>query len=438
MNSQISGMLFSFSILTASLSPAVAQGTQLFPDKIVVGSGTDIRCELDKGLRITKAGEPVTARVVEPVYVGTVLAIPEGSTIQGHVSFVSTAPLSKRTGRLLSGDFTPPHTAHVAFDYVVFSDGTFLPVHTDATVGVSGLKTAKYLPKSQRPGVRDMVLHAAEPLREPNKLQRLREAAVTSLPYHPEYLDQGTIFDAILLDPITTPMPVQPPDDVGPSSGENYLRLRLLTPLKSQTIARGASVEATVSQPYYNADHLLLYPAGTKLEGTVSKAKSAGWMKKNGALRLYFHSVLTPDGTAGSLDATVTEVEAGGYQALAIGQEGDLKATTSLLTQLRAPLSLIGPSRALTDSTAWSRGGDGHKGFGLVGAGAAQVSAATAAGLGYYGAAMQIYSAFLAKGSNVELPANTPILLRVDEGSQSQGAGRFQPSLDLANRREPE
>src|SRR6516165_2730230 len=116
MNSQISGMLFSFSILTASLSPAVAQGTQLFPDKIVVGSGTDIRCELDKGLRITKAGEPVTARVVEPVYVGTVLAIPEGSTIQGHVSFVSTAPLSKRTGRLLRGYFTPPHTSQLAFD----------------------------------------------------------------------------------------------------------------------------------------------------------------------------------------------------------------------------------------------------------------------------------------------------------------------------------
>ena len=423
MKSQISGMLFSFSILTASLSPAVAQGTQLFPNSIVVGSGTDIRCRLDKGLRVTKAGEPVTARLVKPVYVGTVLAIPEGSTIQGHVSFVSTAPWSKRTGRLLSGDFTPPHAAHVAFEYVVFSDGSSLPIHTDATVGVSGLKTAKYLPKSQRPGVRDMVLDAAKPLREPNKLQRLREAALTSLPYHPEYLDQGTIFDAILLDPITTPLPVQPPADVDPSSGENYLRLRLLTPLNSQTIARGASIEATVSQPYYNADHFLLYPAGTKLEGTVSKVKSAQWMKKNGALRFYFHSVVTPDGTASSLDATVTEVEAAGYQDLAIGQEGDVRATTSLLTQLRAPLSLIGPSRALTDSTAWSRGEDGHKGFGLVGAGAAQVSAATAAGLGYYGASMQIYNAFLAKGSNVELPANTPILLRVGEGSQSQGVG---------------
>jgi hypothetical protein len=442
MKSHITGMLFSFSVLTASISLAVAQEAQPSANTIVVGSGNDLRCRLDKGLRITKAGEPITARLVEPVYVGTSLAIAEGSTIQGHVSSVSTAPLSKRTGRLLKGDFTPPQTANVTFDHLVLSDGTSLPIHTDTTVGVSGVKRTKYLPKSQRPGVRQKVKDAAEPLREPNKLQRLGEAAITSLPYHPEYLDQGTIFDAALLDPITTPKPAaQSRADVDPPSGENYLRLRLLTPLHSQMIARGASIEAAVSQPYYNSDHFLLYPAGTKLEGTVSKAKSADWMKKNGALLFSFHSALTPDGTASSLNATVTEIEAAGHQDLAIGQEGDVKATTPLFTQLRAPLSLIGPSRAVTDSTvdktAWSRAGEGHKGFGLVGAGAAQASAATATGFGYFGAAMKIYDAFLAKGSDVELPVNTPIFLRVNEGPQLSSVGPSLPLVDLVNHQEP-
>jgi hypothetical protein len=421
MKSLITSTLFSLSLLTACISPAVAQ--ELSPNTIIVDSGSDLRCRLDKGLRITRAGEPITARLVEPVYVGSILAIPKGSRIQGRVSNVSTAPWSKRTGRLLNGDFTPPRTASVTFDHLVLSDGKSQPIHTETTVGVSGLKTTKYLPKSQRPGIRDMVKDAAEPLREPNKLQRFSEAAVTSLPYHPEYLDQGTIFDAVLLDSITMPVPVQSQADVDPPSGENYLRLRLLTPLKSQMIARGASIEAVVSQPYYNADRYLLYPAGTKLEGTVSKSKSAGWMKRNGAVLFSFHSVLTPDGTASSLNATVTEVEAAGFQALAIGQEGDIKATTSLLTQLRAPLSLIGPSTVLKDSTAWSRAGNGNKGFGLLGAGAAQASAATAVGFGYYGAGMQIYNAFIAKGSNVELPANTPILLRVNEELQSSSVG---------------
>ena len=416
MKSHIAKMFFSVSLMTA-LSLAVAQEVQLSPGTIAVGAGSDLRCSLDKSLRITKAGEPITAKLVEPVYVGSVLAIPRGSTIQGHVSSVSSAPLSKRTGRLLSGDLTPPRTANVMFDHLVLSDGDSLLIHTNTTVGLSGLKTAKYLPKSQRPGVRGMVSDAVGPVRGPHKLQRLGEASMKSLPYHPEYLDQGTVFDAVLLDPIDAPMTAQP--RVDPQTDEDYIRVRLLTPLNSQMVAHGEPIAAAVTQPYYNAEHFLLYPAGTKLEGTVTQAKSAGWMKRNGALLFSFHSVLTPDGTASSLNATVTQVEASRYQALAIGQEGDIKATTSLLTQLRAPLSLISPSAALLTRQRGHEREMVSRGFGLFGAGAAQASAATAAGFGYYGAAMQIYKAFIAKGSNVELPINTPILLRVNEELKS-------------------
>src|SRR5258707_6669119 len=129
MKAHISGII-SFSILAAATSLAAAQDTQ---NAIVVGSGNDLRCRLEKGLRITKPGEPITARLVEPVYAGTTLAIPEGSTIKGHVSSVSTAPLNKRAGRLLSGDFTPPRTANVTFDHVILSDGTAVEIHTDTT-----------------------------------------------------------------------------------------------------------------------------------------------------------------------------------------------------------------------------------------------------------------------------------------------------------------
>src|SRR3984893_17316564 len=312
MKSHITGMIFSFSILTASVSLAAAQEAQPSPETIVVGSGNELRCRLDKSLRITKSGEPVTARLVEPVYIGTTLAIPEGSKILGHVASVSTAPLNKRTARLLNGDFTPPQTANVTFDHLILPDGTSLPIHTDTTVGVSGVKTAQYLSKSERPGIHQKIKDAAQPLQEPNKLQRLRESAITKLPFHPEYIDQGTIFNSALLDPITAPRPIQSVAASHPPFGDKYLQLRLLTPLKSQMIAHGAFIEAAVSQPYYNSDHDLLYPAGTRLKGTVSKAKSADWMKKNGALLFSFHSALTPDGTAGCLNATVTEVEAAG------------------------------------------------------------------------------------------------------------------------------
>src|SRR5882757_5306339 len=200
MKSNVTGMLISFSVLTASALMAAAQQPQPSPSTIVVGSGNDLRCRLEKGLRITKAGEPITAKLVEPVYIGATLAIPEGSTVKGHVSSVSTAPLSKRKGRILSGDFTPPKTANVTFDQLVLSNGTSVQIHTDTSVGISGVQTAQYLPKSKRPGIREKIKGAAKPIRGPNKLQRLSEAVVKSLPYHPEYLDQGTIFDTTLLD----------------------------------------------------------------------------------------------------------------------------------------------------------------------------------------------------------------------------------------------
>ncbi len=418
MRSYINSIVISFSVLAASASLAAAQDAQSSQNTIVVGAGSDLRCRLEKGLRITKSGEPITAKLLEPVYAGTTIAIPQGSTVKGYVSSISSAPRHK--GQILRGDFTRPRTANVTFDSVILSDGTALPIHTDSTIGVSDVKTAQYLPKSQRPGIRRKMKDAAKPLSEPNKLQRFSQNAVTSLPYHPEYLSQGTVFDATLLDAVETPLSVDqaethsPPDD-------GYLHVRLLTPLNSAISTAGSPIEAVVPLPYYNKDHVLVYPPGTKLEGTVTKAVGAGWMKKNGGLLFSFHSAQTPDGNTTELFATVAGIQAAGGQRLSVGFEGNVQATTSTFSRLRAPISLIGPSRAVADTTvdktAWSRAGEGNKGFGLLGAGAAQASATTAIGFGYFGAAVNIYDAFLARGSNVELPVNTPVLLRVDENA---------------------
>jgi hypothetical protein len=437
MKSCINRSVISFWVLAASLSFAAAQDTQAPQNTVMVGASNDLRCRLEKGLRITKSGEPITAKLVEPVYAGTTIAIPEGSTIKGHVSSISNAP--GRAGHILRGDFTPPRTAHVTFDNVILPDGTAVQIHTDTTIGVSDVKMAQYLPKSQRPGVRQKMKDAAKPLREPNKMQRLRQAAITSLPYHPEYLDQGTIFDANLLDAIETPSPL---DQAETHSllDDGYLHVRLLTALNSEMSADGSAIEAVVPRPYYNQDHVLLYPAGTKLAGTVTRTVAAGWMKKNGQLLFSFHSAQTPDGAKTEMIATVAGIEAPGAQRLAVGQEGHVKATTSTFSRLRAPLSLIGPSRAVADTsvdkTGWSRAGEGRRGFGLLGAGAAQASATTAIGFGYFGAAMNIYDAFLARGSNVQLPVNTPVLLRLDEKARQSGGTDSSTVVTSDNSRE--
>lgn len=419
MKFEVTSTLIAVSIIATAPSFVAAQQVEISPSTVVVGSGNDLRCRLEKGLRITKPGQPITAKLTDPIYVGTTLVIPVGATIKGYVSSVSTAPWNKRAGRLVSGDFTPPKFAAVTFDRVILFDGTTIKVHTDPSVGIVGIKTAQYLPTSQRPGMRQKAMEVRKPFSAPNKWQRISEAALKSLPYHPEYFEEGTVFDATVTEPTEFPLSFQPTADVRPSQGGNYLHLRLQTALNSEMIAGGAPISAVVSQPYYDSDRTLLYPAGTKLEGAVSKASSANWMKKNGGLLFFFNSAQTPDGTTSELSAIVTAVQVAGGGRFAVGKEGYVKGTTSRLDQLRAPLSFISPTIATADpsfnKTAFSRGSAGLGGFGLLGAGAAQASAGAAAGFGYLDAAKQTYEAFIAKGLNVNLPINTPILMRVDE-----------------------
>ena len=421
-------ILLSYSILGLTSIPVRAQETKPERETLVVGPGKDFRAALEKGVRLKSVGQPITAKLIEPVYAGEVLAIPAGSTIKGHVSSITKAPMRKRVGRLLDGDFTPPKAARVTFDQLVLSDGTTVPIQSDSAVGLGRVANSQYLPKKQRPGTRQKLKAAAAPLREPHKLQRLGEAVVTSLPYHPEYIDQGTVFDTALLEPLTLLEPDQS-ERVPSQIAGDYLHLHLLTPIQSSTSTAGAQIEAVVSEPYYQGDHQLIYPSGTRITGTVQKASSAGWMKKNGSVVFAFRSVQMPDGTTSELRSTVGGIQAESSEGLEVGKEGEIKATTSTFARILAPVSLVGPSRAVSDmslqKTALSRSGEGRKGFGLLGAGAAQASVGTAIGFGYFGAAKKLFSAYVAKGSNVELPAHTPILLRLDSN---------EPTIALATK----
>lgn len=422
MKRNMSRMLFFFAVLSLAGFTVRAQEN---PEAkaLVIQPGNDFRAAVDKGVRLKKIGQPVTAKLLEPVYAGENLAIPAGSTIKGHVSAINTVPMRKRAGKMLGGDFTPPKIAQVTFDELVLSDGTTLPVHTDSAVGLGRVENSRYVSADQRPGTFKKIKGTVTtPFKEPHKMQRLGEAVVTSLPYHPNYIDQGTVFDAALLEPVSVRRSVEP-NPAAMQLASDYLHLHLLTPIDSSTSLAGAPIEAVVSEPFYQGDHQLIYPAGTRITGTVQKATPTGWMKKNGSVIFAFRSISMPDGTMKPIQTTVGGIQAEGSQGLEVGKEGEIRATTSPLQRILAPVSLIGPSRAVSDSslvkTAWSRSGEGRSGFGLLGAGAAQASAGAAIGFGYFGAAKKLYTAFIAKGSDVELPAYTPIVLRMDQSENS-------------------
>ena len=77
MKSCINSVVILCSVLAASVLFAAAQDAQPPQRTMMVEAGNDLRCRLEKGVRITKSGEPITAKLVEPVYAATTIAIPE-------------------------------------------------------------------------------------------------------------------------------------------------------------------------------------------------------------------------------------------------------------------------------------------------------------------------------------------------------------------------
>src|ERR1700751_5579472 len=108
MNRSVKWIFLSYSVLCLTSIPVRAQGIKPETETLVVESGNDFRAALEKGVRLKAVGQPITAKLLEPVYAGEVLAIPAGSTVKGHVSSISKAPMRKSTGRLLNGDLPPP------------------------------------------------------------------------------------------------------------------------------------------------------------------------------------------------------------------------------------------------------------------------------------------------------------------------------------------
>ncbi len=389
---------------------------QDYTSAVNIPVGENLRVAIEKGFRIKGINQPVTGRVVSAVFMGKREVIPSGSVVRGHITSLSSAGSKVRFGRLLNGDLTPPKVVSVTFDELIMNGDKFVPLQTDECWQMPSTKLFLYQAKHDRPNLkmqaRSQVLSVVQ---TPNKLQKLSEGLVTSLPLHPEFIDEGTIFNSRLVSDLNFPTEDIPTILGASSSNDGYLQVRLLTPLDSDATHRSQRIEAVVSAPLYDGKKNLIYAPGLILSGTVVKAKPSGWFQKQGLLKFQFTSISNTDAEPQRLYARVIGVEAAKSEALSIDSEGAMKATYSPIKMIASSLSLLGPSRGLADSsldkTAFQRGGQGRKGIGLIGTGAAQASASAAVGFGYYGAAKKLYGTFIAKGSEVSLPADTRILL---------------------------
>jgi type IV secretory pathway VirB10-like protein len=412
---------------------------------LTVAKGLPLQVALDQEIRVKRVGQPIHARIIEPVYAFDHVVVPVGSEVIGEVTKIEKVSEGKRTLATLNADFTPARRVEVGFDELVLADGRHFPLHTTVAPGsgqvIELVTSANEKEKKNR--VKDMASektnqakqqaheewdNAMKQLKTPGRIRRLERYGEAQLPVHRQYIPAGTVYFAELEDPLdfgseVMTVPMASSIDTALPDG-SVVHARLVTPLSSATSHKGQDVEAVLSQPLMDGDRLIL-PQGSRLKGTVKQAQPARRMKKNGQLRIAFSELVPPDGIEQKIVSTLEGVQAGKDANVKLDSEGGAEATTSKSRYLGTAVSLglaMLSAREGGDRDEGKVHGDGGNaaagglgGFKLVGMimGAAVRSRAFGTTMGAYGAAVSVYSHFIARGREVEFPKNTAMQIGI-------------------------
>lgn len=414
---------------------------------LVVNAGRPLRAALDERVRVKRVGQRVVATLVEPVYAYDRVVVPVGAKILGHVSAIHGPSRVTRVRALMAGDLTPVRLVEVEFDTLVLSDRqlaieTIVTNRTEyvrllvaggsdsATSDGQAARARADLTQAGHDLERD-AKNALAMITQPGRMARLKDMAIQRLPYHPQFLTKGTVYDAELEAPLdfglVTPIERARGTQAAPSS---ILNARLVTAVDSASSPRGTPIVAVMTEPVFSAEHLLVLPEGTELRGDVTLSRRAGRFHRNGQLRLLFETVHPPDEAPAKLLASLHSVQASRDAHVALDEEGGTTITNSKTRFVAPALALLalnasadvggepdignlGAASSVEAGNVAGRGLGGFFGFGLLGVGISQFSRPVAVGLAAVGAARTVYSSVFGKGKEVAFPADTPIQLQL-------------------------
>lgn len=407
--------------------------------RLVVETGRPLRVALDRSVRVKHVGQSVTGVLVDPVYVYDRIVLPAESRVLGRVARLE--PISKRARLIgiLRGDLTPPHAVSLAFDEVVLSDRTVIPIETVVGPGIAGvsleLAGASEKKRSRiaqaREGIKRDVEQKLAPFRGPGKWERAKEWFVARLPVHPQYLPRGTVYFAELTAPLDFGRvhgAERAPEGTAPAP-ESVLAVRLLSPLSSAKATRGSPIRAVLTKPVFSADDRLILPQGSELDGEVTFARAARRLHRNGQLRFLFETVKAPQREPETLLASLHSLQLGRDARVAVDEEGGTSATNSKARFVAPTLALLAARGSMrhgdhdTDvgetrpdsprSNPGAQGIGGFVGLSLLGSALAQASRPVAVALSVFGFVRTGYAAVFGRGREVVIPANTPMELQL-------------------------
>ncbi len=417
--------------------PGARQGT-------TVQSGVPLRVALERRVIIKHVGEPIRGRLVEPIYVFDRMILPAGSLVEGHVAQIGGVPFGRRLQALLYGNLTPPRDIHAQFDTLVLTDGSRISLHTAPARGTPHTaRVAKPGKKGFFPlqSARDRMQSgraAFLAFKEPGKWSRLKDRLFEMLPYHRQAWRAGTLFTGVLQEPLSglTPAPVEArvEDPAAAEAEAQEVTARLLAPISSKTAQRGAPVEAVVTRPVFSPSHALLIPEGSRLLGDVVEARRARFFHRNGKVLFVFREIKLPAAAAQGVQGYVEGVEADFDAHLALDAEGGAHVTSSktrfIFPAIAAAVAGLSfhqdyNAQGVPDWDIGGRAESGAVGLGLIGTLLTQIGPrAFASSIAITGAASSIYSTLIARGQDVNLPANTPVKVSLKGRDGEPGKAR--------------
>jgi hypothetical protein len=402
-------LLFPLLAFTISAAPR-ARSSSTIP------SGVPLRVVLEKRVPIRRVGEPIQGRLVEPVYVFDRIALPAGAVVEGHIVQISRVPVARRLRFLLYGNFTPPRAVRAQFDTLVLSDGSRLPIRTALSSGTA--HTVRVGMRSKLSGRTAGNRAAMLAFTPPGKMSQLKTRLFKMLPYHRQAWSPGTLFTGALREPLTVAETEAAPTPAPGAPQSGALEARLLKPLSSAMTRKGAPVEAVVTQPLFSSDGKLLVPEGSRVFGEVVEARPARHLRRDGRLLFAFRRIQVPAGRVFDIHGYLQGLEANFDDHIALDQEGAAEVRSPktrfifpAIATAVAGLSLHQDYNAegVPDQDVGGRAESGAVGLGLVGTVVAQASRELASTIAFTGAAFAVYSALIARGNDVVLPANTQL-----------------------------
>ena len=381
-----------------------------------------------------KIGQVVHGHLIFDVYAGTVLVLPKDSVVTGVVTAL-TPDRPHRLQSRLRADFTPFSTPVVRFSQVTLPDGREVTLPLDSAHDGAPLLNltppVKQTGGMFRQGYHAVLTMAQDRIRVvtgPDKRDRFVDLLYSQLPDHPQFIAKGTAWST----ETTQSVQVEGETDAATQRAAGVVQqvaldttkapsgwvieANLKQALTSRDVKTGDVITATVATPVFHPDGTIAVPAGSVLNGTITKARAARRFGRGGDLSFNFKEIQLPDEERKqNLQTSIVGVASTGDSGLMLDSEGGTKPKPK--DKLAVPAILFALASRPLDRDhghGFRKDAVASNSLGVIGfiVGTAGGWQNVAAGIGYYGTALSIWNRWIKKGSEVTFAKDTRLVLR--------------------------